>query len=477
MQKGRNKSPKLSETPPPSETLFVGDCDKVIMDPDHIESDDQGDTSTTPNTVDSLLAREMAALSTVDRENIYYDIHGVAAPLEESAEKVRNCLQELDLELAGSKMNKVAYKLAMDQDPAYVQSSEFRLRFLRSCRFDVKQSAKRFILHFKLKYELFGKELLTKDITQEDLNQEDLDALYNTLGFSLPDRDPAGRLVIVLNLRDVAKHSVQAIIRKSFYAFMAASLDVLTQQKGAISVNYISSNEVNFETFSKRREISRRYGDIVAAAPMRLEAMHVCTDSYIYRPVVAIFKLTANAFHRFRVREHFGDQKSILFSLQTFGIPIEPYHTALSEGNTEINKELWVNVRIIEEEAKKERDDSQGHLVLENPTEFDVLLGRGKSVYSHSGNLYLRNLVMEHAEQYDQAAFLDKKRVAGVIVNMIKARTGRFLRQDGVGWSEVDDDAARKKVAHSFRTFRSLTTPDTIQDVRKRARDDHPNFP
>lgn len=41
-----------------------------------------------------------------------------------------------------------------------------------------------------------------------------------------------------------------------------------------------------------------------------------------------------------------------------------------------------------------------------------------------------------------------------MIIKMVKEATGRFLKDDGDGWVEVDDNKVRAKVSHSFRTLR-----------------------
>lgn len=87
----------------------------------------------------------------------------------------------------------------------------------------------------------------------------------------------------------------------------------------------------------------------------------------------------------------------------------------------------------------------------------DVLFGRGKTVVEHPGNLDFRNLVGKRMEEYEAASRLEKTCMTETIVQMIKNKDGRFLkRDDGGGWEEVDDETARKKVAHAFRNRRKL---------------------
>lgn len=59
--------------------------------------------------------------------------------------------------------------------------------------------------------------------------------------------------------------------------------------------------------------------------------------------------------------------------------------------------------------------------------------------------------------RYEQASRLEKTLLAETIVRNIKDTSGRFLKLDGGrggGWSEVNDEIARDKIAHAFRTQR-----------------------
>eukprot|EP00934_Nitzschia_sp_Nitz4_P001037 Nitzschia sp. Nitz4//scaffold72_size95085//9529//10647//NITZ4_004743-RA/size95085-augustus-gene-0.63-mRNA-1//1//CDS//3329557324//1037//frame0 len=276
----------------------------------------------------------------------------------------------MDEELISSPLEKRAYKLALKQNPMFVQSSQLRLRFLRADRFDPKAAAKRFILHFNLKQEFFGEKLLTKDITQDDLEPEDLDVLYNCVAYCMPIKDPAGRL------------------------------------------------------------------------------------------------LTVSMFTRLRCREHYGNHESVLFSLQTHGIAMDFVQAAVA--SNESDAMFWLKRRELERQIPS--NSSVGSFVS-IPTRSDVLLGRGKSAYNHVGNIRLRNLVERYAKGYEESSFAEKTVLADVIVLQIKKETGRFLRDDGYGWMEVDDETARNKVAHAFRTLRGQKNATGTKTDKKRGRE------
>lgn len=84
----------------------------------------------------------------------------------------------------------------------------------------------------------------------------------------------------------------------------------------------------------------------------------------------------------------------------------------------------------------------------------DVLLGRGKLIQEHTGNLRFRHIVENHREMYETARRLEKTLLASKIVEILQQTGGRFVKRDGTGWAEVDDETARYKVSHSFRNKR-----------------------
>jgi hypothetical protein len=149
-----------------------------------------------PTFTDSLVAKQMARLSMADREEVYYDLHGVSKDVDETPSMVHQKLHQLGQEL-DHMTKKDAYEVARSINPVYVLNVEFQLKFLRAERFDAKKAALRLARHFQAKLDLFGEGKLAQDITQDDLDQDDMEALYSGCSQSLPLRDRAGRLVWV----------------------------------------------------------------------------------------------------------------------------------------------------------------------------------------------------------------------------------------------------------------------------------------
>jgi hypothetical protein len=145
-----------------------------------------------------------------------------------------------------------------------------------------------------------------------------------------------------------------------------------------------------------------------------------------------------------------GSRLECASSLQSFGIPANIFPLT---DDGEITNDVYR--QILEKRRKKER------LVYEVsrvgvPGRNDVLFGRGKANQNHIGNIKVRSLVEDCKEMYDKASRDEKTQITQEIVQVVQQATGRFLKDDGAGWVEVDDGIARLKVSHVFRGLREV---------------------
>jgi hypothetical protein len=105
----------------------------------------------------------------------------------------------------------------------------------------------------------------------------------------------------------------------------------------------------------------------------------------------------------------------------------------------------WIKMR-----KRHEVDSEEPRIVV--PAHVDVLFGRGKPFREHIGNMRLFNLLDANLMRYELVTTKEKSGVIAEMVDLIKVQHGRFLKQEGCTWVEVDDKMAREKVSHAFRT-------------------------
>lgn len=88
-----------------------------------------------------------------------------------------------------------------------------------------------------------------------------------------------------------------------------------------------------------------------------------------------------------------------------------------------------------------------------DPTEVDVLCGRGGGTNNHIGNKYFRQLVEEHRDEYFLSKKHGKGQISRKIVSIIQARGGRYLkRDDSTGkWCDIGDKQAALKTSQALR--------------------------
>lgn len=163
--------------------------------------------------VEELLAQEMSNLSMCEQDVVSFDVHGIAAEVEETPDLVAQSLIELEKELQKIK-KKPAYERALKMNPTYVSGQSFRLQFLRSVAFNCKDSAGRLVLHFQQKEELFGSgDVLVRDVRLTDMDSNDLAALESGTMQLLPTCDVSGRVVFCVILKKwTGKHKAKAAV-------------------------------------------------------------------------------------------------------------------------------------------------------------------------------------------------------------------------------------------------------------------------
>ena len=158
-----------------------------------------------PKETDALVAMDLNNMSLNDREEVFFELHGVAPAVDETPDMIARSLEELDENIEKIPV-KPAYDLAEAQDKEYVRNPDFRIKFLRAERFNSLNAADRLVRFFEQKVRLFGPKKLAKDIMISDLDPEDITCLESGMNTSLPVTDRAGRAVfcMVTKLRGTA---------------------------------------------------------------------------------------------------------------------------------------------------------------------------------------------------------------------------------------------------------------------------------
>lgn len=265
--------------------------------------------------------------------------------------------------------------------------------------------------------------------------------------------------------------------------------DEETQKRGCVILIY------NLAAGPNSGDELRGLQRIGRAFPQRTASLHACVDDATTKMVIELSILMTGKDESTRYRCHSGSDIEVQYALNTFGIPnrILPVNT---DGSVDVTQflEFLKQLRIREEiEVAKgstrpglDEDgtfDQQTNAVASLtfaqgktkcsppdviatskpyvvvPGELDVLLGRGRAIQEHTGNMRCRQLVASFRDRYDRGSKSEKTEVVRLVVDGVHEWGGRFLDRntDGGVWNPVTDEHARYKISHGFRNHKRLT--------------------
>lgn len=421
--------------------------------------------------VEEILALEMDRLSLEEHEKFIFDVHGFGTSLSsspsdnealndgiqiESSDMQDKFLDQMDLELRKlsvcSATPTSAYGHALYLNPDYVQSSAYRLLFLRDNEFDPKRAAEHYIKHFEIKRQYFDNEdVLGRHVRWSDLGETEQGIVK--IGFMqiLPSLDTAGRrIAFVTPAFKPTKFSFDQMMRARWYLCCLLTCDEDWQKNDTVLVvycvgDYGSHLKGEFDVL-KQRHLLRE------ALPFNLAADHFCYDDEANHPYVSGQRLFTEDTDRLRMRTHFGNKEEVTFEIQTYGIPTDEFPIN-NKGTLEVKCHMDFLKMHQRREAKEDTCNEDDGIV--RPRRFDVLLGKGRHTCVHTGNVRLALIVEMHHDVYEVANKHKKTEISERIIGMIHASHGRFLRfQDGC-WAPVEDHIAREKISHLFRRLRT----------------------
>lgn len=106
-----------------------------------------------------------------------------------------------------------------------------------------------------------------------------------------------------------------------------------------------------------------------------------------------------------------------------------------------------------------EEKEAPTEMGITEPTNRDVLLGRGAACWNHSGNKWFRTVVAGNIAKYEKCkARVEKMSIVANIVTQIFENNGRFLKKDTKTdtWHTVDRKSAIEKTGHAIRDKRAV---------------------
>eukprot|EP00534_Pseudo-nitzschia_fraudulenta_P011173 CAMPEP_0201212110 /NCGR_PEP_ID=MMETSP0851-20130426/183522_1 /ASSEMBLY_ACC=CAM_ASM_000631 /TAXON_ID=183588 /ORGANISM="Pseudo-nitzschia fraudulenta, Strain WWA7" /LENGTH=208 /DNA_ID=CAMNT_0047501127 /DNA_START=486 /DNA_END=1109 /DNA_ORIENTATION=+ len=175
------------------------------------------------NDADRVFAKEIGRMSTIDRNAVFEEIHGVSTmAIEENPDLLEKSLAQLQHELEQmDPASRFAYDIVANQDGDNTKKSEsgrpakqilsdrkFLLRFLRCTLFDASKAATRLVVFFEVvRLLLYGNEELKNfEPTMDFFIKGKEDQVALKLGYLqlLPFCDRSGRKVLIFGMDAMA---------------------------------------------------------------------------------------------------------------------------------------------------------------------------------------------------------------------------------------------------------------------------------
>lgn len=155
------------------------------------------------------------------------------------------------------------------------------------------------------------------------------------------------------------------------------------------------------------------------------------------------------------------------YALLSYGIP--PQMLPLDDGGHLYHDQFLADMEQRRSVEMKRRRKIEELNIIDHPTRFDILLGRGRPYQDFPGNIRLSQVVEMRMAQYETKHKSEKTTIAIDIVHTIKGMGGRFLKRVSnddeaaadSSWEEVDFAVAHKKVSSSFRTRKRIKGSST----------------
>ncbi|XP_063838487.1 clavesin-1-like isoform X2 [Ostrinia nubilalis] len=240
-----------------------------------------------------------------------------------------------------------------------IDNNEFLMKFLRPCKFYAESAYKRIQAYYKFRTAHSDQ---CYDLTPTSVRA----AFDHSIVSILSPRDQHGRRLMLVesanwNPRDV---SLTEVFRGIQLGLEAAMVEPLTQINGVVSIldmKGLSFSQVMQFTPSFAKMIVDWIQDCV---PIRLKAVHIINQPYIFNMLFAIFKPFLREKLRSRIHFHGSNKQSLLAHVDASALRLR--HGGTLPDPEISGKILWQMLRHYEEDFKAA--NSYGYVSNNNKT-------------------------------------------------------------------------------------------------------------
>ena len=305
---------------------------------------------------------------------------------------------------------------------------------------------------------------------------------------------------------------------QAVWVVMSAALeDEEIQRKGFVYIYYGIDAK-----FLPDRKLMKEGAFLGRSLPLRIDATHVCTNSAKIQAAMSVVTLLTGNF-LLRLRCHKGSQMECFYSLGQFGIRVDTIMIDSVTGDIDTKKHAtyWEKKRQSELAGMhQDNDNSKADMetfdivdMTENDHDFDllgldiedsdgkgiksfdcewdrsqstlpnpqssavdslprlpswksspgpgdILLGRGKSIQNHPGNIRYRAIIEKNLARFESATRRGAKaELVKDVLQQVFSSGANFWQLDKSSqnkkWTPVDEKTACEKISHSFRNAKT----------------------
>mmetsp|Transcript_57958 Transcript_57958/g.141601 ORF Transcript_57958/g.141601 Transcript_57958/m.141601 type:complete len:569 (-) Transcript_57958:48-1754(-) len=465
--------------------------------------------------VDTMLANALMQLKYEDRTKVEEQIHGIGQEFEEvveTKESIRQALQQFDTllrrkyETAGpSHPDFEGYNLAVQNQWNYVLSTgleskhtnccssrshdeNFRLRFIRTERFNIEKAVDRFLAHLNIRLMFYGPDSLRRPLELDDLRYDATTGRkevssraykYCKTGSMqvLNGRDRAGRRVVFHHC-DPKGQTFLDECRVITYVHTVISDDEHVQRKGIVSIGILPTNATAAVMHYSDAQLFKT--GLIAQA-MRYSATHLClstSSDFAYKTAKQLLDgMGSQNMCQTRIHQN-SSILELQYKLLQFGLPVEDENFPLTSGSVIKNKNhlAWMKSRQNIDELRNS-EGSVSCTVVECPEPRDVLFSHNhKRDKRQDGNQEFERLVQMYHNEFESAPNRSQQRekiVHKIVEDIDVSWKGRFLvwNQDKLWWDHFppnpDDPMGEKGFKFSNSSLAAKIRKKFFEKSRK----------
>jgi hypothetical protein len=332
--------------------------------------------------------------------------------IDETPELIEQSLHELQIEINNTiphiGMNAYLQSQLTVKGRTFVNSREFRLRFLRFELFHIQKSAIRMLKWLDKALYFFGSVALERPICiSTDFSSQERKVFRKGYIQLMPERAfGTGRRILCVIPYDLEWYTESlkaAILKIMMYMSWIVGNDIDAQRKGFIIVNFFDSSFAQVQ-YHKGAGVIRPTDDWLMS--VRVSAAHICTpDTPFFRFRRAVIAMAMGSHNRARLKLHLGTSVELRYKLQVYGIPIECIPLTFT-GKIKLSySSQWIRLRYMIEDKEKltattNYSSNNDNILVEAPYLNDALFKQGNSFTSHPGNNTLRTLIESKMKQH-----------------------------------------------------------------------------